>query len=36
MNSMRVAGILFSLCLLILVVALFRKEKALRREEYAQ
>jgi len=36
MNSMRVAGILFSLCLLILVVVLFRKEKALRREEYAQ
>jgi protein SCO1/2 len=36
MNSMRVAGVLFSLCLLILVVVLFRKEKALRREEYAQ
>lgn len=36
MNSMRVAGILFSLCLLIMVVVLFRKEKAIRREEYAQ
>ena len=36
MNSMRVAGILFSLCLLILVVVLFRREKALHREEYAQ
>jgi protein SCO1/2 len=36
MNSMRIGGILFSLCLLILVVALFRKERTLRREEYAQ
>ncbi|NBO38128.1 SCO family protein [bacterium] len=36
MNSMRTAGVLFCLCLLILVVVLLRKEKALRREEYAQ
>ncbi|MEN9808636.1 MAG: hypothetical protein RLZZ488_203 [Pseudomonadota bacterium] len=36
MNSMRVAGILFSIFLLILVVVLFRREKALHREEYAQ
>lgn len=36
MNSMRVAGILFSLCLFIMVIAFFRKEKATRREEYAQ
>ena len=36
MNSMRVAGIFFSFCLLVLVVSLFKKEKVLRREEYAQ
>lgn len=36
MNSMRVGGVLFCLCLLILVVALSRREKALHREEYAQ
>ena len=36
MNSMRVAGILFSLCLLVMVIVLFRKEKVIRREEYAQ
>jgi protein SCO1/2 len=36
MNSMRMGGILFSLCLLILVVVLFRRERTLRREEYAQ
>lgn len=36
MNTMRVAGVLFSLCLLILVVVLSRREKALHREEYAQ
>lgn len=36
MNTMRVAGALFCLCLLILVVVLSRREKALHREEYAQ
>lgn len=36
MNSMRVAGVLFCLCLLIMVVVLSRREKALHREEYAQ
>lgn len=36
MNTMRVAGILFSIFLLILVVVLSRREKALHREEYAQ
>jgi len=36
MNSMRVAGILFCLCLLIFVFVLSRREKALHREEYAQ
>lgn len=36
MNTMRVAGVLFSICLLILVVVLSRREKALHREEYAQ
>lgn len=36
MNSMRVAGIFFSFCLLVLVISLFKKEKVLRREEYAQ
>lgn len=36
MNSMRVAGIFFCFCLLVLVVTLFRKEKAILREEYAQ
>jgi protein SCO1/2 len=36
MNSMRIGGIFFSFCLLVLVVTLFRKEKVIRREEYAQ
>ncbi len=36
MNSMRVAGVLFCICLLIMVVVLSRREKALHREEYAQ
>ncbi|NBW83459.1 SCO family protein [bacterium] len=36
MNSMRLAGIFFSILLLVLVFVLFRREKALHREEYAQ
>ncbi|MFZ9519456.1 MAG: SCO family protein [Silvanigrellaceae bacterium] len=36
MNSMRLAGLSFSIILLVLVFVLFRREKALHREEYAQ
>ncbi|MEN9824705.1 MAG: hypothetical protein RI953_450 [Pseudomonadota bacterium] len=36
MNSMRLAGISFCIILLVLVFVLFRREKALHREEYAQ